>query len=179
MNYFDFIFIVPLLWGAYKGFSKGFIIEIASLIALGLGVFGGLKFSYLSAEYLSQLFDISPKLMPLISFSLTFILIVMVVFLLAKLLQGILKKAALGTLNRLIGLLFGVLKFAFILSVFLNLLNVFNNEVEVLTPDKKEASFLYKPIENFAPLVIPGLKNLKLDTPKISENAMQQGILEN
>ena len=49
MNYFDIIFVIPLLWGAYKGFSKGFVLEIASFVALGLGVWGGLKFSYLSA----------------------------------------------------------------------------------------------------------------------------------
>lgn len=169
MNYFDIIFVIPLLWGAYKGFSKGFVLEIASLVALGLGVWGGLKFSYLSADYLSKLFDISEKLMPLISFSVVFIIIVIAVFLLAKLLQSVLKKAALGLVNKLLGLVFGVLKFAFILSIILNLVNVFNNEVEFITPEKKEVSFLYQPIEKVAQLIIPGIKDLKLDTSKITE----------
>lgn len=169
MNYFDIIFVIPLLWGAYKGFSKGFVLEIASLVALGLGVWGGLKFSYLSADYLSKLFDISEKLMPLISFSVVFIIIVIGVFLLAKLLQSVLKKAALGLVNRLLGLVFGVLKFAFILSIILNLITVFNNEVEFITPEKKEASLLYQPIEKVAQLLIPGIKDLKIDTSKITE----------
>lgn len=169
MNYFDIIFVIPLLWGAYKGFSKGFVLEIASLVALGLGVWGGLKFSYPSADYLSKLFDISEKLMPLISFSVVFIIIVIGVFLLAKLLQSVLKKAALGLVNKLLGLVFGVLKFAFILSIILNLINVFNNEVEFITPEKKEASLLYQPIEKVAQLLIPGIKDLKIDTSKITE----------
>lgn len=174
MNFFDIIFVIPLLWGAYKGFSKGFVLEIASFVALGLGVWGGLKFSYLSAEYLSKLFDISEKLMPLISFSVVFIIIVVAVFLLAKLLQSVLKKAALGLVNRLLGLVFGVLKFAFILSIILNLINVFNNEIEFITPEKKEASLLYEPIEKVAQLLIPGIKDLRIDTSKISEQVTGQ-----
>ncbi len=174
MNFFDIIFVIPLLWGAYKGFTKGFVLEVASFVALGLGVWGGLKFSYLSAEYLSKLFDISEKLMPLISFSVVFIIIVVAVFLLAKLLQSVLKKAALGLVNRLLGLVFGVLKFAFILSVILNLINVFNNEIEFITPEKKEASLLYQPIEKVAQLLIPGIKELKLDTSPIKEKIIEQ-----
>ncbi len=173
MNYFDIVFIIPLLWGAYKGFVKGFVIEIASFIALGLGVWGGLKFSYLSAEYLSKAFDIAENIMPIISFSVVFILIVIVVFLLAKLLQGLLKKAALGFINKLLGLTFGCLKFAFILSIILNLVNVFNNEVEFIKPEQKQSSFLYEPIEKVAQLIMPGIKDLKLDTSKIAEEVIK------
>ena len=89
MNYFDIIIIIPLIWGAYKGFKKGIIIEIASFIALGLGIWGGMKFSSISAKYLSETFDIAENIMPLISFAVTFILIVIVVFTLAKMLQKI------------------------------------------------------------------------------------------
>lgn len=174
MNYFDIVFIIPLLWGAYKGFVKGFVIEVASFIALGLGAWGGLKFSYLSAEYLSKAFDVAENIMPLISFSVVFILIVIVVFLLAKLLQGVLKKAALGFINKLLGLTFGCLKFAFILSIILNLVNVFNNEVEFIKPEQKQSSFLYEPIEKVAQLIIPGIKDLKLDTSKITEELVEQ-----
>jgi membrane protein required for colicin V production len=173
MNYFDIVFIIPLLWGAYKGFVKGFVIEIASFVALGLGVWGGLKFSYLSAEYLSKAFDIAENIMPLISFSITFVLIVIAVFTLAKLIQGTLKKAALGVVNKLLGLVFGCLKFAFILSVILNLVNVFNNEVEFIKPEQKASSLLYNPLEKVAQLIIPGIKDLKLDTSKITEEVIE------
>lgn len=173
MNYFDIVFIIPLLWGAYKGFVKGFVVEIASFVALGLGVWGGLKFSYLSAEYLSKVFDIAENIMPLISFSVVFILIVVVVFLMAKLLESVLKKAALGFFNKLLGLIFGSLKFAFIISIILNLVNVFNNEVEFIKPEQKESSLLYKPVEKIAQLIIPGIKDLKLDTSRITEEIVE------
>jgi len=106
MNYFDIIIIIPLLWGAFKGFKKGLIIEIASLIALFLGIWGGVKFSSVSGKYLSEMFDISEKIMPLISFAITFIVIVIAVYALAKLLQKFIKMIALGTMNKIAGACF-------------------------------------------------------------------------
>lgn len=163
MNYFDIIIIIPLIWGAYKGYKKGFIIEIASLIALGLGIYGGIKFSSISAEYLGKMFDISSKIMPLISFSLTFILIVIAVFTLAKMLQKVIKMVALGTVNRIAGAAFGVLKFGLIISVILNLVNSVNAEINFIEPEMEASSLLYKPLSSIAPIVIPGLKNLSFN----------------
>jgi membrane protein required for colicin V production len=173
MNYFDIIIIIPLLWGAYKGFKKGLIIEIASLIALFLGVWGGVKFSSVSAKYLGEMFDISEKLMPLISFSITFILIVIAVFALAKLLQKLIKMVALGTINKIAGAAFGVLKFGLIFSVILSLINNINAEIKFISPEMQESSLLYQPISKIAVVVIPGLKDINLT------GAAQEAILEN
>jgi uncharacterized membrane protein required for colicin V production len=30
MNYLDFILAVPLVWGAYKGYQRGIVFEIAN-----------------------------------------------------------------------------------------------------------------------------------------------------
>jgi len=172
MNYFDIIFIIPLIWGAYKGYSKGFIIEIASLIALGLGVWGGVKFSSISADYLSQLFDISSKLMPLISFAVTFIAIVIAVFTIAKLLQKIVKMVALGFINRLAGLIFGCLKFALILSVVINLVGVINEQIPFIDDEIQNSSLLYNPISKVAQILIPGLKDLHINTDNITKTLL-------
>jgi len=172
MNYFDIIFVIPLIWGAYKGYTKGFIIEIASLIALGLGIFGGVKFSSLSAEYLSQLFDISAKLMPLISFAVTFIVIVLAVFTIAKLLQKIVKMVALGFVNRLAGLIFGCLKFALILSVVINLVGVVNEQIPFIDDEMQNSSLLYHPISKVAQILIPGLKDLHINTDDVAKNLL-------
>lgn len=167
MNYFDIIIVIPLIWGCYKGYRKGFIIEIASVVALLLAVWGGINLSKLSAVYLGSVFDISEKLMPLISFAVTFIVIVIAVFAIAKLLQKLIKMVALGFVNRLAGLIFGGLKFALILSVVLNLVNVINNQVPIVKDEMKDSSILYGPIEKLAPIIIPGIKNLEIKTPEI------------
>lgn len=163
MNYFDIIIIIPLIWGAYKGFKKGFIIEIASFIALGLGVWGGMKFSSISAKYLSDAFDISEKVMPLISFAVTFILIVVVVFMLAKMLQKIITMVALGFINRAAGALFGMLKFGLIMSVIINFTEIINKQIDFIEPEMKNSSVLYEPVGKIAQIIIPGLKNISVD----------------
>ena len=39
MNYIDIVILLFLLYGAFRGFSKGLIIEVATLAGLILGVF--------------------------------------------------------------------------------------------------------------------------------------------
>ena len=41
---FDLVFLVILVWAAYRGFSKGVILQAATLLALVLGIFGAIKF---------------------------------------------------------------------------------------------------------------------------------------
>ncbi len=162
MNYFDIIIIIPLLWGAFKGFKKGLVIELASIIALLLGIWGGIKFSSVSAKYLGEMFNISEKLMPLISFALTFILIVIAVFALAKLLERFIKMTSLSFVNKLVGAVFGTLKFGLIISIILNLTNNINEEITVLEPEMKSTSLLYQPISKIALIVFPGIRNINL-----------------
>ena len=50
MNYFDYLLLLPLVYGLYRGFTKGLIIELASLVALIAGVYGAM---YLSSFTLS------------------------------------------------------------------------------------------------------------------------------
>ena len=45
MNYLDIILSIPLLWGLYKGITRGIIKELASLLALVLGTYGAIHFS--------------------------------------------------------------------------------------------------------------------------------------
>lgn len=176
MNYFDIILIVPMLWGGFKGFKKGLIIEIASLLALLLGVWGGVKFSSYSAEYLGELFNISEQLMPLISFAVTFVIIVILVFLLAKLIQKLIKAVSLSTINQLAGMLFGALKFTFIISIVLTLINNINAEIEFITPEARNESLLYNPVSSIAPSVIPGLEEINLT--KAAEDAVKKEAIQ-
>ncbi|OFY95652.1 MAG: hypothetical protein A3K10_10140 [Bacteroidetes bacterium RIFCSPLOWO2_12_FULL_31_6] len=162
MNYFDIIIIIPLLWGAFKGFKKGLVIELASIVALVLGVWGGIKFASVSAKYLGEMFDISVKIMPLISFAVTFLLIVIVVFALAKLLERFIKMTSIGFVNKLVGAVFGTLKFGLIISIIINLVNNINEEITVVEPEMKNTSLLYQPISKIALIVFPGIKEINL-----------------
>ena len=165
MNYIDLILAVFLVWAAYKGFKNGLIIEVASLAALILGIFGAIKFSGFTADFLVEQFDITTKYLSLIAFAITFIIIVVLVHLLARILDKLVKAIALGFINRLLGIVFGVAKVAFILSIVLVILNTVNRKANFLPEEKLDKSFLYWPISNFAPAIFP-----YLDFEEIREN---------
>ena len=80
---FDIIFILIFLWAAYKGFTKGFILQAASLAALILGIYGSIKFSGFVAAVIMEKMGRHGEYVPLISFAITFIGIVIAIHFLA------------------------------------------------------------------------------------------------
>lgn len=158
MNYLDIIIALPLLWGAYKGFTKGLIIEAASLAALLLGIYGAIKFSGITSDFLVEKCNFNSQYLHIVSFAITFILIVIAVHFIARLINKLVKAVALGFVNRLFGVIFGILKWAFIISVLLVVINKVDKKVNFISPEIKNESILYQPLSNFAPSIIPSLE---------------------
>ena len=162
MNYIDVAVAVPLIWGAYKGFTKGLIIELASIIALILGGYVGMHFSDITSKYLNQIITIEDSFMPIVSFSVTFIVVVLVVYLLAKILEKVINLVALKLINKISGSVFGIVKAAFIISLILILVESVDQRLELIPKETKENSLLYSPVKAIAPTIIPAVKNLNL-----------------
>lgn len=173
MNYIDIIIAIPLLWGLYKGFTKGIILEAATLIALGLAVWGAVKFHDFVTVWMRESLNWTSKYMPVISFALIFIGVLVLVFAIAKLLEKIIKAVALGFLNKLAGGVFGILKFGLILSVVIFLLNAIEKNYSFIPPDIKNKSVLYEPVGKIAPLIIPGLKDSKLNKTSLKQSIQE------
>lgn len=163
MNYVDIIIIIPLLWGLYKGFSKGLIIEAATLIAFGLAVWGAIKFHDFLSMWMRDSLGWTSKYLPLISFAVIFIGVLLLVFGIAKLLERFVKAVSLGFVNKLCGAIFGMLKFGLLLSMIIFFLEAINKTVSFLPPETKNNSLLYPYVQKIAPLVIPGLNESPLN----------------
>ncbi len=131
MNIIDLIVVIVLGYGIINGFIKGFILEIAGMIALVLGLIGAFKFSSILGNYLAGYVAWSPKTIQTVSFILLFILIIYAVSLVAKIITKTLKIIALGWLNRISGALFGFLKWGILLSA-LALVSLEINEIITL-----------------------------------------------
>lgn len=158
MNFLDILFCIPLIWFTYKGFSKGFVIELASLIALILAAYCGIHFSNFVAGFLVNTLGLGPKYTPIISFIITFILVLIIVFTLAKMLEKSLNLLALGIPNKILGAFFGFAKTVFILSVLLLIFNKLDDKASLVTKETRNKSMLYNPISSIAPTVLPKLK---------------------
>jgi len=131
---------------------------VASLAALILGIVGAMKLRPLFASLLDSIFDISPAYMNVIAFSVAFVSIVLVVHLAAYLVEKLIKAVALSFVNRLLGMGFGLLVTAFVISMILWPVNQINAEKQLIKPERIEGSILYKPLSAFAPAVFPYLK---------------------
>ena len=157
MNFIDIVLSVPILWGLYKGFVKGLIIEAAGFLALSLGVWGGMNFSvYLSSEIQSA-FEWNSEYLPVISFTILFLGVVILIFFVAKMLSKFAKKLALGGVDKLLGGVLGGLKFALILSVFIFIIDAVEKSYPLFSFTAKKESLLYAPIGMIAPIIIPAL----------------------
>ena len=158
MNVLDIILLVPLLFAIYRGFKKGLIYMVASLLALILGIFGAIKFRSALGSLLDAWFNIAPEHLNVIAFAVTFILIVIIVHTVALLVDKLIKAVALNFVNRLLGVAFGLLVTAFVMSMLLWPINTVNAQKNIIKPERIESSLLWKPISAIAPMVFPYLK---------------------
>ena len=157
MSIIDIILAALLLFGFIRGLFKGLFVEVASLLALVLGVWGAIHFSGFAAGFLESKVDWDEKTINIIAFAITFVVIVLVIGLAGKALTKLADFAALGIINKLAGGVFGALKIGLILSVLLSVFHKMNNVLPFMEKEDLEQSMLYKPVKSLAPLIFPNI----------------------
>lgn len=155
MSILDILLVIPLAWGAYKGFSKGFFHAAAMLAGVIAGIYFAAIVADIAARVIIPIVDWNPMLIKIIFFVFAFLLIVIAFSALGALLTKLSKIVFLNIVNRVAGLFFGIIKYAFILSILLIIINYINKYNEVLTDSAKQGSYLYEYIEPLAPMIIP------------------------
>lgn len=167
MSIIDIVLGALLLFGLIRGAMKGLFVEIASLVALVVGVYGAIHFSGFAAGFLESKVDWNEKTINIVAFAITFVIIVLAISLAGKALTKLADFAALGIINKLAGGVFGVLKIGLILSVLLIVFNKLNNTLPFMEQDDLEESILYKPVKSLAPMIFPNL--IKSETEEVPE----------
>jgi len=157
MSFIDIILIALFIIAGFHGYKKGFVSQFASLAGLLLGIWGALKFSDFTADLLIKYFHLSTVYLHLIAFSITFLIIVFIVHLIGKAVEGVFELAFLGFANSILGVIFGVLKMAFILSVFLIIIGKADTKINIIPNDIAEESIFYRPIARLASSIFPEL----------------------
>ena len=169
MSFIDIVLGLLLLYGLFKGVKNGLVVELASILALIAGLYGAIHFSYIVGNYLAIHWDWNERTMSLLSFIITFFIIVIVVVMAGKLLTKIAEFALLGLLNKIAGGLFGALKVAIILGALLIFMESVNKNLKLINEDTKSESVLYEPIRNIGDLVFSTVIKSDPDEDKGSE----------
>jgi membrane protein required for colicin V production len=154
MQPLDIIILALLAFGAIRGFMKGFIYEVAMLGALVLCYFLGFKMAAYVSEFLFKTFGGSPDTLRFVSYAIVWIGVSIGAWFLAKLFEGLIKITALGIFNKIAGALFGLLKYAFLIGLFLYFFNKADVKFNWIDTDKKAESIFYYPLLKVGVMVI-------------------------
>lgn len=172
MNFIDIILIVPLLYAAWKGFKKGLIIEIFTLLALLVGIYAGIHFSDWTSGLIIQNIDIEGRYLPVVAFTLTFLAVGAMVYFLGIAIERVVKIAQLSLLNKLLGLTIGIIKSVYILSVIITIVETYDERGKFIPNEIKDESFLYYPIKNLASKTIPAIEQSSIWLKNSIENTI-------
>lgn len=157
MNLIDLLIIAPLVYAGYKGFKRGFIIEVFTFLALIVGIYAGIHFSDYCAEFLKNKFSWNSTYLPVVSFTITFLLVGAMIYFAGKTVEQMIKVVHLTPLNKFFGVLFAVVKMAYFVSVIIVIVESYDEKSHFLPAEKKEESLLYKPVKKLSETTIPGV----------------------
>jgi membrane protein required for colicin V production len=158
MSFLDIILGALLAFSLYKGFKNGLFVEVASFISLLLGIYLAIKFSSLMKDIIAKHVSWNPTNIQVTAFILTFILVVVAVYLLAKFLTGVADFAQLGLINKLGGAFFRILKTILIVSIFIAFFEKINFDNTFAKKETLDRSIFYNPIKKVAAFVYPSIE---------------------
>lgn len=156
-NIFDIVVLILLGVAAVTGFFKGLITMLTSLVAIVLGAWVTMKFSYVTGGFLHTHFNFDGQYATVASFVITFLIVVVGVHLLGKSISSLVKAIALGWADKVLGVVFSVLRSAFIISAIVSALSSFGPSSSLFSSEMREESVLYNKIAPIAPFVFEQL----------------------
>lgn len=144
MNYIDIVILLFLLYGAFRGFSKGLIIEVATLAGLILGVFIAIRYSPFTEGILKDFLNITSRYLSYIALAVTFLLVVIAVYLLGKMLTRLVDIISLGLVNKLLGTLLGIAKYFIMVCVLLMIVDALNDKFHFISERNQGEQFVIR-----------------------------------
>ncbi len=148
----DIIFAVIIIIACIKGYQKGLIIAVFSVIAFIVGLAAALKLSVVVAAWMGNHSSVNAKWIPFISFALVFFAVVLLVRLGAKFIEKTFQMAMLGWVNRIGGMFFYAVLYTLIFSVFL----FYAEKVHIVDASAVQSSQVYPFVQPWGPVVIDG-----------------------
>jgi membrane protein required for colicin V production len=148
-----------VLLASYRGLKRGLIKELVSLISLIAGIYIATNFSIYLEAYLSKYFPEYGNFISITSFIIVFLIVFISLKLAGILISKLAKSLQLGTINKVLGLLFAGSKTLLIISFILFELNHLSNQFGTIIPeDQKSESVLYEKVFKIIPVISPVVK---------------------
>lgn len=173
----DITVLVLLAIAILKGWRRGLIVALFSLLGLVLGLMAAMKLSVVVAAWMEGSVSISARWLPILSFALVFITVVLLIRLLANMVQASVEFAWLGWANRIGGMALYLIIYLLAFSVILFYLVQLNWIGEEMIKD----SVTYSYVEPWGPAllnkiggVLPAFKDMFETLEKYFDNLAQK-----
>ncbi len=152
MNVLDVIIGIVLILFALTGLRKGLIIEAFYLLSFVAGAYGAMHFSDAVADWMSDFINIAEEYLVIVSFIVTFIIFMILMRFIGRILSRLLEAVCLGFVDKIGGLVFGVLKGLLLVSIVIMIMNVFG-ATNLINEDIRSTSRLYACTESIADML--------------------------
>ena len=160
MNIIDLIIILCIIPAVIQGLRKGFIAQVIAIISIILGFWLSFKFADMFSVWLGTKIPGSEQVLKITAFAIILILVILGLWCVGKLLETTIKIVMLGWLNRLLGVVFALLKTVLIVGLLILAFSALNDMLKLVDRAYLDSSVLYYPLKNIADSVFPYLKEL-------------------
>lgn len=162
MNFLDFIFIALLLYAAWKGFKRGFVIELFTFLALFLGLYAGIHFSDFVSNVFREHLSVTTEYLPAISFTVIFLAVGAMIYFGGKAVEKLIKIIQLSLINKILGFFFSSLKMIFLMGAGILIIESYNEKEEFISEETKTKSLLFYPLKKVVTISIPAFEESTL-----------------
>lgn len=146
----DIIIAIVAIVAIIKGIRKGLVVALFSIIAFIIGLAAALKLSAVVALHLQKSVSVPGKWLPILSFALVFLVVVILVNWGAKFIEKSFEMVLLGWANKMAGAAVYLALYMLIFSVML----FYADKIHLLKPDTLQQSAVYPYIKPWGPVVI-------------------------
>lgn len=154
MNYLDLIIIIPVVLFFIRGISRGFIMELASLAGLVIGILAAYYFSGYVQDFLKDYFTWKEQTVKIAAYIIIFLFFYLIVYLIGKTIEKSIDMLAMGWLNKMLGAIIGLAKGIVLVCIILFIFEKADPNSKVIKPHVKEKSMFYQPIMQLVHFVI-------------------------
>jgi len=146
----DTIFAILMIIAVIKGLRKGLVVALFSIIAYIIGLAAALKLSAAVAVYLEKNVAVPGKWLPVISFAVVFMVVVIAVNLGGRIIEKSFEMAFLGMANKLAGAAIYVVLYTLIFSIIL----FFAEKIHLLQPEAFAQSAIWPYVRPWGPIIM-------------------------
>lgn len=158
----DLIILLPLIYGAYKGYKRGFIMSLFMLLAVIVGLYAAFHFTDVIVSYRQEHFEWKSKYISPITFLSLFLVVGAGIYFGGKVLESVIKLAKLSVLNSLAGALLGLLQWTYFVGSLLLMLISFDQKEKIISKETKQHSIILPVITTVLHGSIPGVSSSAL-----------------